>query len=171
MLINYDTGHCTIIGTVTLNDPQLGPLADNGGPTQTHALPAGSPAIDAGNAGGCRDSLGALLTADQRGFARTVDGDADGTAICDIGAYEFGASAPATPTPTATPMLTPEPCVGDCAGTGMVTINDLVLGVNIVLGDQPATACPAFEDPEGKVEIAQLVKGVRNALNGCGDSA
>ena len=34
----------------------LGPLKNNGGPTQTHALLAGSPAIDAGDPGGCRNS-------------------------------------------------------------------------------------------------------------------
>ena len=52
-------------------------LADNGGPTLTHALLAGSSAIDV--AGDC------LLESDQRGFAREVG-------LCDSGAYEFGAS-------------------------------------------------------------------------------
>ena len=51
-------------------DPLLGPLQNNGGPTQTHALLAGSPAIDAGNPGGCRDQFGALLLKDQRGLRR-----------------------------------------------------------------------------------------------------
>ena len=67
----------------------LGPLQNNGGPTQTHALVAGSPAIDAGNPSGCRDSLGVLLLADQRGFLRLDDGNHDGTSRCDIGAYEL----------------------------------------------------------------------------------
>jgi hypothetical protein len=63
-------------------DPMLAPLADNGGPTPTHALLSGSPAIDQGI------SFGG--TADQRGFPRPVAdpciADAgDGT---DIGAYE-----------------------------------------------------------------------------------
>src|SRR5262249_24502232 len=71
-----------------LADPQLGPLKNNGGPTETHALLPGSRAIDAGDPGGCRDSLGALVTTDQRGFRRTVDGNRDGTARCDIGAVE-----------------------------------------------------------------------------------
>src|SRR5262249_39096890 len=71
----------------------LGPLKNNGGPTQTHALVAGSPAIDTGNPGGCRDSQGALLLKDQRGFAREVDGNNDGTSRCDIGAVEFGAGS------------------------------------------------------------------------------
>jgi hypothetical protein len=48
-------------------DPLLGPLADNGGPTQTRAPEPGSPAIDQGFAGG----LGPAI--DQRGLRRTVD--------------------------------------------------------------------------------------------------
>jgi hypothetical protein len=66
----------------------LGPLQNNGGPTQTHALVDGSPALDAGDPAGCRDSQGALLQTDQRGFARHVDSNNDGAARCDIGAFE-----------------------------------------------------------------------------------
>src|SRR4029453_5680349 len=58
-------------------------------------------------------------------------------------------------------------CVGDCGGTGMVRINDLILGVNISLGLQPADACPPFQNAEGEVTIAQLIKGVNNSLGGC----
>ena len=71
----------------------LGPLKFNGGPMQTHALIAGSPAIDAGNPGGCRSSQATLLSTDQRGFARHVDGNSDGTVRCDIGAVEGVGSA------------------------------------------------------------------------------
>ena len=73
-------------GLVRLGAPQLGPLQNNGGRTQTHAPLPGSPAIDGG--GDCVDNVGALLATDQRGFFRTADGDGDGTARCDIGAYE-----------------------------------------------------------------------------------
>jgi len=76
-------------------DPGLGPLANNGGPTETHQLLIGSPAIDAGNdcvvtSNACGDYNSALTT-DQRGagFARQVDGNADNTATVDIGAFEF----------------------------------------------------------------------------------
>jgi hypothetical protein len=64
-------------------DPKLGPLASNGGPTKTMALLAGSKAIDAG------DNAGAPAT-DQRGagFPRKKDGNFDGSAIVDIGAFE-----------------------------------------------------------------------------------
>src|SRR4029450_5388140 len=71
----------------------LGPLQNNGGPTQTHALVAGSPAIDAGDPSGWRGNSGGLLQTDQRGFPRNVDGNSDGAARCDIGAVEGVGSA------------------------------------------------------------------------------
>jgi len=70
-------------GDLSNTDPLLGPLADNGGPTMTHALLPGSLAVDAVPVSECLDSNDQPLTVDQRGFARP-----DGTA-CDIGAYEL----------------------------------------------------------------------------------
>lgn len=67
--------------------PLLGGLAANGGSTPTHALLTGSPAIDAGAAGGCPGDLNGdgvpdvILTKDQRDLPRG--------ALCDLGAYEF----------------------------------------------------------------------------------
>jgi len=72
-------------GDLNNTDPMLGPLQNNGGPTQTMALTSGSPAIDAGNPNGCKDKLGNLLKTDQRGQARH---DPEDTRGCDIGAYE-----------------------------------------------------------------------------------
>lgn len=59
------------------------------------------------------------------------------------------------------------PCVGDCQNQGAVTVADMVLGVNIVLGNDPPSACPNFQNSAGMVDVAQLVKGVSNLLNGC----
>jgi hypothetical protein len=72
-------------------DPLLSSLQNNGGTTFTHALSPYSPAVDAGDPAGCRNSTGGLLTIDQRGYNRTTDGDLDGIAICDIGAIELPA--------------------------------------------------------------------------------
>jgi hypothetical protein len=63
-------------------------LAFHGGFTQTHALVPSSPAIDAAGPV-CLDAAGDPLTMDQRGKPRPIDGDGDGTAACDIGAFEF----------------------------------------------------------------------------------
>jgi len=73
-----DGGSGNLIGI----DAGLLSLSDNGGGTLTHALLPGSAAIDAGYLQFC-------LKADQRGVVRPVDGDQDGTARCDIGAYEY----------------------------------------------------------------------------------
>jgi hypothetical protein len=48
----------------------------------------------------------------------------------------------ASPTPTATP---PAECVGDCNHDGIVTIDELIRGVNIGLGTLPLDACPEFD--------------------------
>lgn len=77
-----DTCGLAASGDLINTDPLLGPLADNGGPTFTHALLTGSPAIDAGNPSGCTDDAGTPILTDQRSFPRP-----EGTA-CDIGAFE-----------------------------------------------------------------------------------
>jgi CSLREA domain-containing protein len=72
---------------------RIAPLANNGGPTQTHALLAGSPALDAGDNAAVANPpfSGVAPFNDQRGagFPRIVDGpDADTTDTVDIGAFE-----------------------------------------------------------------------------------
>jgi CSLREA domain-containing protein len=79
--LQWPTADVSCVGTH--GDPRLGSLQYNGGPTPTMGLGAGSAAIDAGQSSGC-------LPTDQRGVARPQDGDGDGAAACDIGAYEVG---------------------------------------------------------------------------------
>ncbi len=95
-------------GDQTNTDPILGPLQDNGGPTQTHRPYPQSPAIDAGD-----PSFTPPPFYDQRGtgFDRVVNGR------IDIGSFEVQEGKPPppsptptpTPTPTATPTSTPRP--------------------------------------------------------------
>jgi hypothetical protein len=61
-------------------------------------------------------------------------------------------------------------CVGDCDVDGTVEINELILGVNIVLGLQAIDACPAFDcNYSGTPQIVCLIRAVNNTLIGCGD--
>ncbi len=78
-----DDDSCALNGIGDRNnvDTGLDVLKDNGGPTLTHALISGSPAIDTADNTQCP-------TTDQRNEARPKDGNGDGKAICDIGAYE-----------------------------------------------------------------------------------
>lgn len=69
-------------------------------------------------------------------------------------------------TPTPTPMVT---CVGDCDGGGDVTIDELIVMVNIALGTNSVGACEAGDrDQNGEVTIDEIISAVNLALNGCG---
>lgn len=59
-------------------------------------------------------------------------------------------------------------CAGDCDGSGGVTIEELLLGVNIAIGLQPLGRCPKVDgDASSSIEINELIAAVRNALEGC----
>lgn len=114
-LIETVSAGCFLVGDPTGDiygaDPMLGPLADNGGPTRTHALRSGSPAIDAGGP--------ECAPGDQRGRPREIDGNDDGEARCDIGAFERAA-----------PLSTIVPGSSACGGTlGAVAPAFLMLGL------------------------------------------
>lgn len=79
-----------------------------------------------------------------------------------------------TPTPTSLPTATPSAtaavaaCAGDCDGSGRVTVDELVLGVGVALGQQLPGRCRALDaDGDGHVAIHELVLAVARALDGC----
>lgn len=84
--------------------PLLGPLQANGGPTWTHALLPGSPAIDRG----AFNLDEACRSTDQRGEPRPTDGVGNAIVRCDIGAYE-APTIPATADLRVTLTQTPNP--------------------------------------------------------------
>lgn len=91
--------------------------------------------------------------------------------MLDIG---FGDEAVASPTPTTTTTPSPSPtseapaCVGDCNGDGLVTVDEIIVGVNIALGQANTTQCPSFDtDANAMVTVDELVRAIGNGLNGC----
>ena len=113
-------GFLTGAGDQLNTDPLLGTLQSNGGPTLTHALLFGSPAVDAGN-----PSFTPPPDFDQRGlgFPRVLNGR------INIGSVEMQPTAPTptpappTPTATATPTATPNPPTPTPTSTPTATAN------------------------------------------------
>jgi Right handed beta helix region/Chlamydia polymorphic membrane protein (Chlamydia_PMP) repeat len=141
-----DDGSCGLSGTSLSNtNPMLDPggLANNGGPTQTIALLAGSPAINAGDESAC--AAPPVNNLDQRGYVRP----GAGATSCSIGAYEYNAVPASSVT-----------CAGDCDGGGSVTVNEIITLVNIALGSADASACPHGVPSGGSVDVALIIQAV-----------
>ncbi len=115
-----DPSAATINGADNIvgQDPQLGALMDNGGPTLTHAIPSTSPASNSG-------SNVLFLPTDQRGSNRVADGQAD------IGAFEFQLNS----------LLVVDDFFTDAAGNPFAIGNTLFdmddLGLSIFANDDP----------------------------------
>lgn len=104
--------------TTFIGDPQIGPLADNGGDTLTHALGMNSPAIDSGTCDNGTDQRGLPRPVDLPGYPNTENG-------CDMGAYE----AQATP-PTAVTLTTWQVGAADTSvWQGAVALIGLMVGL------------------------------------------
>ena len=182
--------HCGIgpaPGDIFGEDPNLGPLRHNISPsvpkpfTQTHALRPGSPGIDAGapvvngengsppRGSTLQPSEAACPADDQRGVSRPRDGDGDGDAVCDIGAYERrpvesaggggGPGQPGGPLPPGPPpgaLDEDAPCtIYGTSGNDFIigTPGDDVIcpgaGNDTVFADPPGPSSPRLAAPKG----------------------
>jgi hypothetical protein len=159
---NLDSGTSCGFGTANNSlsgeDPLLGPLADNGGPTWTHALLEGSPAIDKGVAV-------AGITTDQRGVARP-QGPAP-----DIGSFEFVDTIKPTvtglqPAPTATDVSIGANVVATFSEK--MTKSTLTNPANFKLYKRTATGTYTRIT---NVTLTTNVAGTKATLNPYGDSA
>ena len=163
--VNFTTnGTCPGFTVVTPAQLNLGPLADNGGPTQTHALLGGSVAINA--APDCTDVFGnpgspklggptATVTTDQRGVSRP-----QGSA-CDVGAYEL---VPCTTTPT---IICPESFTTSTDATHCSAVVDFT----------PTPNCPCENgggnkpSPSKTVGVKQPVSPTQGCMVSCAPAA
>jgi CSLREA domain-containing protein len=134
IIANYDTSHCTVTGSFILAEPYLGLLQMNGGPTKTHALLNGSPAINTGNPSGCNDALGAALHVDQRGAFRPKG---SGSSACDIGAYEKNAN-------------------GDVNGDGARNVSDVFYLINFLFAGGAAPTGLGDVNGDTKTDVSDV---------------
>jgi hypothetical protein len=92
------------------------------------------------------------------------------------------ASTPLTPTPSATPTEPPTPtptatavtvaCAGDCNKDRVVTVDELLVLVQIALGNDAITMCdPGDVNGDGQVTVDEILMAVGSALNGCPSGA
>jgi predicted outer membrane repeat protein len=144
---NGDCGINLGTGDQTNTNPQLGPLADNGGPTQTMALEYGSPAIDV-----IPTASGLCAAADQRGFSRPDTSES----VCDIGAFESdyiptsisttGSGSSSTFGQTVLFTATVTPASGTVSPSGTVTFTDggTTLGTAVLSPVSGGTATATF---------------------------
>ncbi len=164
---NIDSlNECGFTGTGDLvnTNPNLGPLQDNGGPTLTMALPAGSPAIDTGT------SVSGVTT-DQCGVARPQGSG------CDRGAYEL-ATAPAVPTlkspatgatvSTITPRLEWNPPLRGATYNIQIATASTFAPASLVVSD---SRTHLYYDVAGGLTWAKTYYWRVNARNGGGTSA
>jgi hypothetical protein len=100
--------------------------------------------------------------------------------------------SPELPTPTPSPTTSPLPalstptptctdakaagcalrCVGDCDQDGSVTVDELILGVNIALGITAIDVCPSFDaNSDGAVTVDDLIAAVNRAMTDCATAA
>jgi hypothetical protein len=141
-------------------DPLLGPLANNGGPTQTIALLPGSPAIYAGSPALAVDARGNMLTTDQRGAPRFSGND-----TVDIGAFESrrftiaitsgnGQSTTVNTIFLNSLVVTVTSPYGDPVQGGVVTFTAPASGAGPIFYGGTATSVTATIDPAGQAAVA-----------------
>lgn len=67
---------------------------------------------------------------------------------------------------SATPATVP--CVGDCDGSGDVTVNEIIAMVNIALGSAPLSSCAVGDaDHSDDITVNEIIAAVNNALGVC----
>lgn len=178
-LASDESCNLSLVSDKPSTNPLLGLLQGNGGPTFTHALLAGSPAIDAGQ-DDCTDVNGQMLIIDQRSEPRPVDGNNDGLIACDIGAYEVQLPTTVTVTIDILPKLEVNMINLNNRGSIQVAIlsSDDFLAYNEVNPDS-VTFGPAYADAtrykmkdvnrDGLLDILLYFK-IRDTGIECGDT-
>jgi hypothetical protein len=116
------------------------------------------PCLNDGHCAGsvCRSTAGYCAGGDFDSFSCVDDEDCPG-ADCVF------------PLPTPSPSPAPGVCVGDCNEDGSVTVDEILIGVNLILRQASLSSCGLFDtDGNAEVTIDELLRSIQFLLNGCG---
>jgi len=111
--------------------------------------------------------LGGYAVADA---VRVIWPDGIETILTDVVAGQRLVVSIPEPTPTTSPTLTPPTpaCIGDCDGSGSVTVDELVRAVTMALTGASAVSCPAVDrNRDGSVAVDEVVAALDRVLTGC----
>jgi hypothetical protein len=104
----------------------------------------------------------------------SIRGDAQPGSMFPVGATnvligdDMGAEIPSQTDDGLVTVSEPVGCLGDCSGDGAVTIEEVVTGVDVLLGPEPLAVCTALDrNSDGAATIEEIAASVANALNGC----
>jgi hypothetical protein len=182
------TASATPTATLTpVPTPSASPTSIAPTPTPT-ALPTGTPTFSAGSTATPTDTVTPAPTASPT-LTPTNTATPTEAPTATATATELAsatpsptASTPLTPTPSATPTEPPTPtptatavtvvCAGDCNKDHVVTVDELLVMVQIALGNDDITACDQSDaNGDGRVTVDEILMAVSSALNGCPSGA
>jgi YVTN family beta-propeller protein len=112
----------------------------------------------------------ALVLAPGGSFAYVADISSDTVTVVNLLTRTPVAAVPVGQRPSAIALALPPLtfCVGDCGQEREVTVDELLRGIRIALGEASLDDCPEFDaDGDDQVTIDELMQAISNALNGC----
>jgi hypothetical protein len=189
---------CTLSGTFNGSDPAFSSgtytlVTRYGGNNRTAALVgtaiAGNPDFFTYTSGSLSTTITLNLFTASGPFVQPIL--AGGRFRPEVTTFGFAAASPYTCSGVAVVSCTPElvgltngaigqsrvttvvsigtSCVGDCDGSGDITVSELITMVNIALGNADVSTCTAGDqNGDGAVSVNEIIAAVTNTLNGCG---
>lgn|ERR1700687_2695692 len=168
VMVRFEVTLCLCITALVAHTRVLASVPPSASPTPTQAAPGCCDLSAAPGGGGCFS----ISESSDVGACASLHGVVRARFACDLITGACGRSPEATATPTPSPIpVSPTPraaCVGDCNLDGAVSVDELMVMVNIALGNKDASVCPQGGLGSSEIDVALILEGINNALDGCG---